>query len=197
MSDESENKEDVNSKEETQPKKKKINWKLILKIIKMVLIVIVLIAVYLLGKNGLNLFKSKATVINSQFEDKSQLITQVQRVTVMEDTKKDRSFFELFTIPFTQSRILFSYDVIIEAGIDFSQIKYVSEDPSNKTLTLSIPHSEIFNQPTVDYSSRQVYLDQDNLFSNINFEETESAVQQLVGKAKEKAIESGELFKNA
>lgn len=197
MSDESENKEEVNSKEEPQPKKKRINWKSILRIIKMVLIVIVLIAVYLLGKNGLNLFKSKATVINSQFEDKSQLITQVQRVTVMEDTKKDRSFFELFTIPFTQSRILFSYDVIIEAGIDFSQIKYVSEDPSNKTLTLSIPHSEIFNQPTVDYSSRQVYLDQDNLFSNINFEETESAVQQLVGKAKEKAIESGELFKNA
>ena len=40
MSDESENKEEVNSKEEPQPKKKRINWKSILKIIKMVLMII-------------------------------------------------------------------------------------------------------------------------------------------------------------
>ena len=197
MNNKIEKKEEPIIKEETNvPKKKNFNLKSFMTIFKIVLIIVFIIAVYIFGKKGTNLFKSKATIINSQFEDRSQLITQVERVTVMEDTTNDRTFFSLFTIPFTQSRLLFSYDVIIEAGIDCTKIAYVSEDSSNKTLTLSIPHSEIFTA-AVDYDSREVYIDQDNLFSRINFEQSESAVQQLVGKAKEKANGNGDLIKYA
>lgn len=192
-----ENYEELNVKDEKNTSKKKnFNIKSIIKILKILIITILIIAVYIFGKKGTNLFKSKATIINSQFENRSQLITQVERITVMEDTTNDRTFFTLFTIPFTQSRILFSYDVIIEAGIDCTRIEYVSEDFNNKTLTLNIPHSEIFTA-AVDYDSREVYIDQDNLFSRINFEQSESAVQQLVGKAKEKANGNGDLIKYA
>lgn len=197
MNNEIERNEEQNVKEETNvPKKKCFNLKSFVTIFMIVLIIVLIVTVYIFGKKGTNLFKSKATIINSQFEDRSQLITQVERVTVMEDTTNDRTFFSLFTIPFTQSRILFSYDVIIEAGIDCTKIEYISEDSSNKTLTLSIPHSEIFTA-SVDYDSREVYIDQDNLFSRIDFEKSESAVQQLVGKAKEKANGSGDLIKYA
>ena len=197
MNNEIKKKEKPNDREEINVhKKKSFNIKSFITIFKILLIIVFIITVYIFGKKGTNLFKSKATIINSQFEDRSLLITQVERVTVMEDTTNDRTFFSLFTIPFTQSRILFSYDVIIEAGIDCTRIAYVSEDSSNKTLTLSIPHSEIFTA-AVDYDSREVYIDQDNLFSRINFEQAESAVQQLIGKAKEKANRSGDLIKYA
>ena len=188
--------EEENEKTTEKQRKKKIYIMNPFSIIKIIAVIIIIGFTYFIGTKGTSLFKSRATVINSQFEARNQLITQVERITVMEDTVKDRTFFSLFNIPFTQSRIIFSYDVIIEAGIDCSKVSYVSENAEDKTLTLKVPHAEIFNA-YVDYDSKQTYLDQDNLFSRITFDESESAVAQLVGKAKERAESRGDLTKYA
>lgn len=168
-----------------------ISW-----LLRILVILAIAIAIYFVGRRGDSLFKTRATVINEQFENKSELVTQTDRVTVLQDTSKDRELFNIYKIPKSTSRLVFTYDVIVRAGIDFSKVSFNSEDVKNKTLTLNIPHAEIFSAD-VDDDSRYTIIDQENIFTNINFEEEQDAVRDLKSKAKEKAIRSADLTKYA
>ena len=171
--------------ENNVPKKTKSKKNIVI----VIALIVLLIFVYLLGAG---VFRTKGKVVNSIFEDRSQLVSQVQRITIVKYTAEDKTISS--NIPLIgSSRVIFSYDVVIEAGIDASKVKYVSESKKEKTLTIEIPHSEIYSA-TVDYDSKKVYLDQNHLFSNTSFEEGQDAVKELVGEAKERAKNEGKLL---
>ena len=52
-------------------------------IIVVVALIVLIVFAYLLGAGVL---KPKGQVINSMFEDRSQLVSQVQRITIVKDT---------------------------------------------------------------------------------------------------------------
>lgn len=66
-------------------------------------------------------FKNKTTKIG--FEDMGELATQTAYCTELNVTDKSKNFFGV-TIPFTQSKYIYSYDIVIKAGFDFEEIEW-------------------------------------------------------------------------
>ena len=54
-------------------------------------------------------------ILSLKLKDIGELVTQTCQTVVLEDSKVDRNFFELFSIPFTESRQVFSYEFVVDA----------------------------------------------------------------------------------
>lgn len=158
-------------------------------IVKYIVIILVLILAFTMGTKLSNNFKHKEKVISYGFKDMGFLITQEWYGCVLEDSKTDRTFFNLFKIPLTESRQLFSIDIEVFAGIEFKDIKYtINHDKKN--INVSLPHAIIQNTSTVD-DSMQIYLDSESWFSRIDLEKNEEARESLKKRARQMALDSG------
>lgn len=67
--------------------------------------------------------ESEAKTTKIGFEDIGELATQVAYSTEVNVTDASRKLFGM-TIPFTQSKYIYSYDVIVKAGFDFTQVEW-------------------------------------------------------------------------
>ena len=124
-------------KEKKQQKKKNtgaLKYWLSMKVVKIILIIIV-IALLLLGIGKFFSTKSKTTKIG--FEDIGELATQVSRSTEISTIEGSRDLFGV-EIPFTQSKYIFSYDVEVKAGFDFTQIEWSLND---HTIEVKLPET--------------------------------------------------------
>lgn len=174
-----------------QKKKEKTNslkyW-LSLKVVKIILIIIV-IALLILGIGKFYSTKSKTTKIG--FEDIGELATQSARTTEISTIEGSRDLFGV-EIPFTQSKYIFSYDVEIKAGFDFTQIEWSLND---HTIEVKLPEAKILSSE-LDLDSFEVYLEDESIFREITLDETNEAKQELMKTAEEDAVANG-LLDNA
>lgn len=174
-----------------QKKKEKTNslkyW-LSLKAVKIILIIIV-IALLILGIGKFYSTKSKTTKIG--FEDIGELATQSARTTEISTIEGSRDLFGV-EIPFTQSKYIFSYDVEIKAGFDFTQIEWSLND---HTIEVKLPEAKILSSE-LDLDSFEVYLEDESIFREITLDETNEAKQELMKTAEEDAVANG-LLDNA
>ena len=74
-------------------------------------------------------FNQKFKVTDLGLKDMSELVTQTCTVTVIQDSKKNLTFFKDYKIPLTESRQIFSYDFDVDASIKFNKITF---DVDNK-----------------------------------------------------------------
>ena len=88
-----------------------------------------------------NKFTTESKSTKLTFEDIGELATQSAYVTEVNVTEDARDLFGI-EIPFTQSKTIFSYDVVIKAGINFSDIQY-SVDDTPKTISVTLPECKI------------------------------------------------------
>ena len=107
-------------------------------------------------------------------------------MTIVRDTEEHREFFDLFEIPFTESRQIFSYDIQVDASVNFSEITNTIDD-DKKEIKIEMPHAKIY-KATIDNDSLKVYLDQESLFSRIDLNEHNQAVTEM----KEQGIKDAE-----
>ena len=178
-------------KEKKQQKKKNtgaLKYWLSLKAVKIILIIIV-IALLLLGIGKFFSTKSKTTKIG--FEDIGELATQVSRSTEISTIEGSRDLFGV-EIPFTQSKYIFSYDVEIKAGFDFTQIEWSLND---HTIEVKLSETQILSSALVP-DSFEVYLEDESIFREITLDETNEAIQELVENAEKEAVANG-LLDNA
>ena len=125
------------------------------------------------------------------FEDIGELATQVAYCTEVNVTEGARELFGL-TIPFTQSKYVYSYDVVIKAGLDFGDIDWtVGED----TITVRLPEIRILSSE-IDLDSFRVYVENESIFRRISLEENNEAMKALQASAQENAVANG-LLDNA
>ena len=99
--------------------------------VKAKLIALIAVIVIALGA-GLYFGKSlssESRITKLGFEDMGELATQAAYCTMVEDTEAARDLFGV-EIPFTQSRLIYSYDVIVRAGLDFEQIEWSVDEPN-------------------------------------------------------------------
>ena len=122
-------------------------------------------------------FTSQTKTTKFGLEDVGELVTQTCYLTEIEDNKEHKEFFNLFEIPFTESRQIFSYDIEVDASVDFSKISY-SIDDKKKEIVITLPHSEIY-KTTLNNDSLKVYLDSGNLFSRIDLEKHNDAINEM------------------
>ncbi len=134
---------------------------------------------------------SKGKTTKLGFENIGELATQASRCTevgVIDDSKK---IFGL-KIPFTQSTYIYSYDFIIKAGFDFSEIQWSEKDGK---ITVHLPEVTILSCETVS-DSFQVFYEKESAFRHVKLEETLDSIEELKEQAKADSIENG-LYDNA
>lgn len=167
-----------------------------MKKIKLPWLAIALVAVLAVGIGagylGNNLIHDGKTT-QLTFEDIGELATQAAYCTEVNVTQAERELFGL-SIPFTQSKYIYSYDVILKAGYDFSQITY-EVDEESQTIEVRLPQVQILSSE-LDLDSFQVYEEDESIFRPIRLEETNAAMQQMQQRAEEDAISNG-LLDNA
>lgn len=168
---------------ETKGTKIKIGFKQIKKYIKIVLIIIIMGAIFYLGTISSTVFKSQTKTTKLKLEDVGELVTQTAYLTEVRDNKENRKLFKIIDVPFSESRQIFSYDMTVDASVDFSQItpKY---NYIKKEILVKLPHAKIYNT-TLNNDSLKVYLDSESLFSRIDLTENNEALKEM----KEQGIE--------
>lgn len=160
------------------------------------MIVIIIIAVLLIvigPKNPSPPSPPDPPTIKFEFKDVGELVTQEWYGRMLEDSSKDRKILNAISIPFTESRLIFSIDVEVLAAVDFEDIEYEISDKKEKVI-VTLPHSEVYKAYEVQ-NSFVAYLDEESWFTNIDATEQQKLKDKIVEKGKKQAIESGMLEK--
>lgn len=127
---------------------------------------------------------SKTTKIG--FEDIGELATQTAYCTEVNVTDASRELFGM-KIPFTQSKNIYSYDVVIKAGFDFTEIEW---DVKGLTIEVKLPEVKILSSE-VELDSLKVYHEDESIFRQITLEENNDALTELQKNAENSAVENG------
>lgn len=138
-----------------------------------------------IGTNGATI---TTTATKLTFEDVGELATQSAYVTVITTKDKDQKVFNV-SIPFTQTKYIYSYNVNVKAGYDFEEIAY-DVDEENKEIKVTMPEAKILSTE-VDTDSFRVYHEQNSAFTHVSLEETNQAMDEMQKEAQEQAIENG------
>ena len=139
-------------------------------------------------------FNQKFKVTDLGLKDMSELVTQTCTVTVIQDSKKNLTFFKDHKIPLTESRQIFSYDFDVDASIKFNKITF-DVDNKNKIITFNLPHANVY-KTTIILDSFNSYYESDRLFTEIDLSENNDAKKQMAIEAEEKCIKN-KLLENA
>ena len=82
-------------------------------------------------------------MVNLRLDNVGELVTQVGYFTNVEVIENNRELWGI-TIPFTQSKYIFSYDGTIKAGIDFERVEW-DADELGKSVTIRMPKVEVLS----------------------------------------------------
>ena len=161
-------------------------------LVKIALIVIAIVLVVSAGIIGYKRFiSSESTTTKIGFENIGELATQSAYCTEINATDASREMFGV-TIPFTQSKYTYSYNVVIKAGFDFGEIEWTVKDT---TIEVKLPESKILSSE-IDMDSFKLYQEAESIFNQITMTENNEAMKGLQHTAEENAIANG-LLKNA
>ena len=106
-------------------------------------------------------------------------------------TEAARELFGL-TIPFTESKYIYSYDIEIKAGFDFEEIEW--EEKGN-TIEVRLPEAEILSSE-IDLDSFKIYHEDESIFREITMSENNEALKSMKENEEKDAVENG-LLENA
>ncbi len=152
---------------------------------------VVLTVLLTLGLNSVFRHDEKTTHLG--FEDIGELATQSAYMTRVGDIDASRKLFGL-KIPFTQSTVIYSYDVTVKAGLDFDQVEWEVDDEA-KEIRVSMPEIRVLSKE-VDQESFKLYHEDLSMFKAIHIEEFFANFQGLAEEAENEAVENG-LLDNA
>lgn len=159
-------------------------------IVKAKLIALIAVIIIALGA-GLYFGKSlssESRITKLGFEDMGELATQAAYCTMVEDTEAARDLFGV-EIPFTQSRLIYSYDVIVRAGLDFEQIEWSVDEPY-KVIEVKLPEIRVLNSE-LDTESFKLYLEDESIFRRISMEENNDSMIEMEENARRQAVGNG------
>lgn len=163
------------------------------KVVRKIILIIIILGILYLGITLTSNFKSQTKTTKLGFEDIGELVTQTAYLTIVQDNKENREFFNLFEIPFTKSRQIFSYDMQVDASVDFSKVSYVRNDKDSEII-VRIPESKVY-KAILDLDSLKVYLDEESIFSKIDLKEENDSFRKMKEQGIEDAKANGLLEK--
>lgn len=158
---------------------------------KIIIGIIILVAIIfaVIGVREFISFESKTTKIG--FEDIGELATQTAYCTKLNVIDNSKNLFGA-TIPFTQSKYIYSYDIVIKAGFNFEDIKWKE---NGAIIEVELPEAKVLSSD-IDLDSFRIYHEEESIFNQIRMTENNKAMKDLKQKAEEDAIANG-LLENA
>ena len=154
-------------------------------------LLLILLAAAAAGLKKFVLSESKTTEIG--FENIGELATQAAYCTEVNVTEASRDLWGV-TLPFTQSKYVYSYDVTIKAGLDFGEITWSVDEDAHR-ITVLLPQTRVLSNE-VDPDSFRLYHEAESIFTPISLEDNNEALKALMEAAEKDAIENG-LLENA
>lgn len=158
-------------------------------IVLIALVVVLAITVVGLGFKVSHTTESKTTKLG--FEDIGEFATQSAYCTEVSASANARKLFG-HNLPFTQSNIVFSYDVVIKAGYDFSAITW---DVHDTTITVKLPEVKVLSCEVKEDSFKK-YVEDESIFTPFTLDDNNNAMKALKETAQTDAIANG-LYENA
>lgn len=158
-------------------------------IVLIALVVVLAITVVGLGFKVSHTTERKTTKLG--FEDIGEFATQSAYCTEVSATANARKLFG-HNLPFTQSNIVFSYDVVIKAGYDFSAITW---DVHDTTITVKLPEVKVLSCEVKEDSFKK-YVEDESIFTPFTLDDNNNAMKALKETAQTDAIANG-LYENA
>ena len=158
-------------------------------IVLIALVVVLAITVVGLGFKVSHTTESKTTKLG--FEDIGEFATQSAYCTEVSATANARKLFG-HNLPFTQSNIVFSYDVVIKAGYDFSAITW---DVHDTTITVKLPEVKVLSCEVKEDSFKK-YVEDESIFTPFTLDDNNNAMKALKETAQTDDIANG-LYENA
>lgn len=152
-------------------------------------VILGVIAAVVIGMRKVVFSESQTTKIG--FENIGELATQSSYCTQVNVTDSSKKLFGA-SIPFTNSKYIYSYGVTIKAGYDFNEIDW---EEKGKTIEIKLPEIKILSSE-INQDSFKVYHEDESVFNQITLTENNEALVKLKEQAENEAIESG-LFENA
>lgn len=155
-----------------------------------VVAVICVLAAFFMGRGT-----SHSTIDKTQqigFKDIGELATQVSYTTQIKVVENAQTAWGI-KLPFTTTKLIFSYDVETKAGYDFSSIEW-SVDEEGKTIQVKLPEAKVLSNSLIT-DSFKAYHEEESIFTPFKLEDTNQSMQEMEGLAQEKAIENGLLTK--
>ncbi|MBD5495084.1 MAG: DUF4230 domain-containing protein [Lachnospiraceae bacterium] len=131
--------------------------------------------------------------IRTSMANIGKLCTAEYNYTHVEKVDSSKEIYG-YTIPFTTSMFIYSYDGTIMAGIDFTKIQ-IDKNDTEKIITVTLPDVEIISSD-VDQDSFTLYDEKNNIFNPISVTDVADSFADLKNSEEEKAIEKG-LFDRA
>ena len=127
--------------------------------------------------------------IEATISDIGELATSEYRYTISQTAKKDDVKLIGISIPFTSSRVLYSYQGVLKAGIQFGEIT-IHVNETDKTVYVELPEIEILSEE-VFQNSLIVYDESYSPFNTFTFSDMNLSVADLKDTAKKDAVKNG------
>lgn len=156
--------------------------------VKIILVIIVLLVIAL-GVGKYFMTESKTAKIG--FEDIGELATQSAYCTEVNVTEAARELFGV-EIPFTESKYIYSYDIVIKAGFNFEEIEWELND---YRIEVKLPETKILSSE-INLDSFKLYHEDESIFRQITMDENNEALKSMQENAEKDAVANG-LLDNA
>ena len=127
--------------------------------------------------------------IEATISDIGELATSEYRYTISQSAEKPKLSVGFVSIPLTGTRVLYSYQGVIKAGIQFGDITINVNDAQN-TVYVELPEPEILSEE-VFQDSLIVYDEAYSIFNTLTFEDMNLSVSNLKKTALDDAIKNG------
>lgn len=140
-----------------------------------------------------NYYSSEGDTVSLGFEDIGEFVTQSVSAREVETIETAKEVWG-HKIPFTESKVIFSYIVDIKAGYNFTDIEYEVDETAKKIL-VKLPEVKVLDSE-VDTESFEEYYEKESIFKSIEVDEFNASLDNLVKRAQDNAINNG-LFDKA
>ena len=163
-------------------------WHLLPRVLGILVVILLAAAVALGAKTVLS---ADGRTARLGFEDIGELATQSAYCTEVEVTEASRELLGV-TIPFTQSKYIYSYDIVIKAGFNFEEIEWELND---HRIEVKLPETKILSSE-INLDSFKLYHEDESIFRQITMDENNEALKSMQENAEKDAVANG-LLDNA
>lgn len=144
----------------------------------------------------LNVKESVPVVTRNDLEEQvsslSELVTTKYFYRNATQKDDDKTWLWGWTMPFSDTSLLATYDGTITTSIDLKQIRF-NVNQQTKVITVTMPKSKIFDH-NIPQETINVLSVKDNLFNKISFNDYNKFISAEKGVMEEVAIERGLLI---
>lgn len=141
----------------------------------------------------LNVQEAEPIITRDQVEEQlaslGELVTQRYIYTNAARREDSKTWLMDWTLPFSDSSLLVTYDGEIKAGIDLGAIR-VDVDESKREITVTLPPSRVTDN-TIPQESINVLVAKDGLFNKITLEDYNRFIAAEKPSMEERAVEMG------